>query len=203
MIALPSPETVHAFWFGSSAASPEVLTSHAPLWFNGGEAFDRLLAAQFQPLLETLSAGPLAHDWAARGPRGRLSAIIVLDQMSRNIFRASPRAFAQDLLALTLCKAGLAKGEDKALSEAERVFFYLPLEHSEALEDQHRSVELFEALARESSEPFRAFTENTLDYARQHLDVIRQFGHFPHRNAAVGRETTPDEAEWLAEGGGF
>lgn len=203
MIALPSPATVHAFWFGASAASPEVLTSHAPLWFNGGEAFDRLLTAQFQPLLETLSAGPLAHDWAARGPKGRLSAIIVLDQMSRNIFRGSPRAFAQDLLALTLCKKGLAKGEDTGLSETERAFFYLPLEHSEALDDQRRSVELFEALGRDASEPFRAFVENALDYARQHLDVIRQFGRFPHRNAAVGRETTPDEAEWLAEGGGF
>lgn len=203
MIALPSPETVHAFWFGSSAAAPEVLTSHAPLWFNGGEAFDRLLTAQFQPLLETLSAGPLAHDWSARGARQRLSAIIVLDQMSRNIFRGSPRAFAQDLLALTLCKAGLEKGEDQALSETERVFFYLPLEHSEALEDQHRSVDLFEALARESSEPFRAFTENTLDYARQHLDAVARFGRFPHRNAAVGRVSTNEEREWLAEGGGF
>lgn len=203
MIALPSPETVHAFWFGPDAASPEVLASHAPLWFNGGDAFDRLLTAQFQPLLETLSAGPMAREWSVRGARERLSAIIVLDQMSRNIFRGSPRAFAQDLLALTLCKEGLDRGEDAGLAETERAFFYLPLEHSEALEDQRRSVELFEALAAESSEPFRAFTENTLDYARQHLDVIRQFGRFPHRNAAVGRESTEAEREWLAEGGGF
>lgn len=203
MIALPSPETVHGFWFGASAASPEVLTSHAPLWFNGGEAFDRLLTAQFQPLLETLSAGPLALDWSARGARQRLSAIIVLDQMSRNIFRSSPRAFAQDLLALTLCKEGLARGEDKALSETERVFYYLPLEHSEALEDQRRAVALFEALHADAGPDFRAFTENTLDYARQHLEVIEQFGRFPHRNAAVGRQSTDEEKDWLAEGGGF
>lgn len=203
MIALPSPATVHAFWFGGSAASPEVLKTHAPLWFKGGEAFDRLLTAQFQPLLETLSAGPLARDWAARGPRQRLSAIIVLDQMSRNIFRGSPRAFAQDMLALHLCKEGLAAGEDRALSETERVFFYLPLEHSEAMADQEEAVALFTRLAGESRDEFRDFAKNTLDYAHQHLDAIRQFGRFPHRNAAVGRESTDAEKEWLAEGGGF
>lgn len=203
MIALPSPATVHAFWFGGSAASPEVLKTHAPLWFKGGEAFDRLLTAQFQPLLETLAAGPLAHDWAARGARQRLSAIIVLDQMSRNIFRKSPRAFAQDMLALHLCKEGLAAGEDRGLSETERVFFYLPLEHSEAMEDQEQAVALFTQLAADARDAFQGFAKNTLDYAHQHIDVIKEFGRFPHRNAAVGRGTTPEETEWLAEGGGF
>ncbi|ABI77205.1 conserved hypothetical protein [Hyphomonas neptunium ATCC 15444] len=203
MIALPSPATVHAFWFGGSAASPEVLKTHAPLWFNGGDAFDRILTAQFQPLLETLSAGPMAHDWAARGPRQRLSAIIVLDQMSRNIFRKSPRAFAQDMLALHLCKEGLAAGEDRGLSEVERVFFYLPLEHSEAMADQERAVALFTALAAEARPEFRDFAANTKDYAEAHLKVIGDFGRFPHRNDVVGRESTPDEKEWLAEGGGF
>ncbi|OYW89003.1 MAG: hypothetical protein B7Z22_01150 [Hyphomonas sp. 32-62-5] len=203
MIALPSPATVHGFWFGGSATSPEVLKTHAPLWFKGGEAFDRLLTAQFQPLLETLSAGPLARDWAARGPRERLAAIIVLDQMSRNIFRGSPRAFAQDMLALHLCKEGLEAGEDRALSEAERVFFYLPLEHSEVMADQEQSVALFTRLAGEARDEFRDFAKNTLDYAHQHLDVIRQFGRFPHRNAAVARESREAEKEWLAEGGGF
>ena len=203
MIALPSAATVHAFWFGGSAASPEVLETHAPLWFNGGEAFDRILTAQFQPLLETLSAGPLARDWAGRGPRQRLSAIIVLDQMSRNIFRKSPRAFAQDMLALDLCKEGLAAGEDRGLSEVERVFFYLPLEHSEAMEDQKASVALFTRLAEEARPEFREFAGTTKNYAEQHLKAIRDFGRFPHRNDVVGRQSTPDEQEWLAEGGGF
>lgn len=203
MIALPSPATVHAFWFGGSAAAPDVLKTHAPLWFNGGEAFDRILTAQFQPLLETLSAGPLAHDWAARGPRQRLAAILVLDQMSRNIFRGSPRAFAQDMLALHLCKEGLAAGEDRKLAETERVFFYLPLEHSEAMADQEQSVALFTELAADARPEFGEFTTTTLDYARQHLDVIRDFGRFPHRNDVVGRESTADEKDWLAEGGGF
>ncbi|MFN7179130.1 DUF924 family protein [Hyphomonas sp.] len=203
MSALPSTEDVHHFWFGEEAGAPGVLATKAKLWFNGGKDFDRELTEKFLPLLETLSAGPLAEDWAGRGAAGRLSAILVLDQMSRNIFRGSPRAFAQDRLALHLCKDGLAKGEDAGLSEVERVFFYLPLEHSEAMEDQQRAFALFEALAKDARAPFADFAKMTLDYAHQHLDVIRQFGRFPHRNALVGRLSTPDEEAWLADGGGF
>ncbi len=203
MSALTAPEAVLEAWFGADAASPAVLETQAPKWFNGGETFDRLLTERFQTLLETLSAGPLAWNWAARGPRQRLAALIVLDQMSRNIFRGSPRAFAQDLLALHLCKDGLEAGENETLSEVERVFYYLPLEHSEAIEDQMRSVALFEALHAEAREPFKDFAKKTLDYARDHLGAIRQFGRFPHRNAVVGRVSTDDEKEWLAEGGGF
>ena len=203
MTGLPGPADVLEVWFGADAASPAVLETQAPKWFSGGEAFDRLLTDRFQPLLETLSAGPLAWDWAARGPHGRLAALIVLDQMSRNIFRGSPRAFAQDLLALHLCRDGLAAGENAGLTEVERVFYYLPLEHAESLADQARSVALFEALHAGAREPFKDFTKTTLDYARDHLDAIRQFGRFPHRNAVVGRVSTDDEKEWLAEGGGF
>ena len=204
MSALPSPEDVHLFWFGEDAGAPAVLETKAKLWFNGGKEFDRELTDRFLPLLETLSAGPLGHDWAARAARGAACR----DPRARPdepqyLPRQPARAFAQDMLALHLCKDGLAKGETAALSEAERVFFYLPLEHSEAMEDQQRAVALFDALAKEAREPFAAFTKNTLDYAHQHLDVIRQFGRFPHRNAVVGRVSTPEEEEWLAEGGGF
>ena len=203
MSALPSPEDILQFWIGEAGVSPQALETQNKKWFQGGEAYDRELTDRFLPLLETLSAGPLARDWAARGVQGRLAAIIVLDQMSRNIFRGSPRAFAQDMLALSLCKEGLMAREDLGLSEAERVFFYLPMEHSEELGDQIRSVELFTALARSAREGFAGFANLTLDYAHQHLDVIKQFGRFPHRNATVGRISTDAEKEWLAEGGGF
>ncbi|MDP3460768.1 MAG: DUF924 family protein, partial [Hyphomonas sp.] len=164
---------------------------------------DAELKDRFLPLLETLSAGPLAEDWAARGAKGRLAAILVLDQFSRNIFRKSPRAFAQDRLALHLCKEGLLAREDLGLSEAERVFFYLPLEHAEDEGLQARSVDLFTSLHAEARPGFEDFTKSTLDYAHQHLEAIRQFGRFPHRNAVVGRVSTPEELDWLAEGGGF
>ncbi|MBY9065425.1 DUF924 domain-containing protein [Hyphomonas sp. WL0036] len=203
MSALPSPEDVLAFWIGDASTSPEALAAQNKKWFQGGDAFDRELRDRFLPLLETLSAGPLARDWTARGARDRLAAIIVLDQMSRNIFRGSPRAFAQDMLALALCKEGLIAREDLILSEAERVFYYLPMEHSEEMGDQIRSVDLFTALAASARDGFKGFCDMTLDYARKHLDVIEEFGRFPHRNAVVGRTSTDAEQQWLAEGGGF
>ncbi|MFN3912570.1 DUF924 family protein [Hyphomonas sp.] len=203
MSALPSPEDILAFWFAGAETSPEALKAQGKKWFNGGKAFDAELEAKFLPLLETLSAGPLAEDWAGRGAKERLAAILVLDQMSRNIFRGSPRAFAQDRLALHLCKEGLERGEDETLAEAGRVFFYLPLEHSEALDDQDWSVALFTALHNTAGEGFRDYVKSTLDYAVEHRNAIREFGRFPHRNTVVGRTSTPDELEWLAEGGGF
>ena len=202
MSALPSPEDILDFWI-ADAGTPDGLKAQSKKWFNGGKAFDEELEAKFLPLLETLSAGPLAEVWAARGAKGRLAAIIVLDQMSRNIFRGSPRAFAQDRLALHLCKEGLEQGEDEGLAEAERVFFYLSLEHSEALDDQDWSVAVFTALANTARDGFSDYVKTTLDYAHQHRDAIRQFGRFPHRNKVVGRQSTPEELEWLAEGGGF
>jgi len=203
MTPLPAPGDVLTFWIGEAANSAAELKLKNKMWFNGGAALDAEIAARFQPLLETLSAGPLAEDWTAGGAKGRLAAIIVLDQFSRNIFRKSPRAFAQDRLALHLCKEGLLAREDLGLSEAERVFFYLPLEHAEDEGLQARSVDLFTSLHATARPGFDEFTKSTLDYARQHREAIHQFGRFPHRNAVVGRISTPDELEWLAEGGGF
>jgi uncharacterized protein (DUF924 family) len=150
-----------------------------------------------------LSAGPLAEAWSLSGPRTRLAAIIVLDQFSRNLFRDSPRAFAQDMLARKLCKDGLTAGDDRALKETERIFFYLPLEHSEDRGDQARAVELYEALHREARPGFLKLTKSTLDFAKRHRDVIERFGHFPHRNDVVGRVSTADERAWVSANGGF
>lgn len=203
MTGLPAPDDIIAFWIGETASRPEALKAQNKIWFSGGPELDKTLKDRFLTLLEILSAGPLAADWAARGPRGRLAAILVLDQFSRNIFRGSPRAFAQDRLALHLCKEGLSAREDLTLSEPERVFFYLPLEHSEDAGDQARAVELMAALHSDARPGYEDYTLTILDYAKRHQDVIRQFGRFPHRNTVVGRESTPEELDWLAEGGGF
>ena len=203
MSTLPTPEDVLGYWIGEAASSPEAAGRQNKLWFTKSDETDADIRARFLPLLEVLSHLPAAEDWCARGPRDRLAAIIVLDQFSRNLFRGEARAFAQDDLALLLCKDGLALGQDKGLSECERIFFYLPLEHSEAPEDQERSVAKFTDLLVESREGFRSLVESTLQYSRAHKDVIDRFGRFPHRNAALGRASTDDEKEWLAEGGGF
>ncbi len=144
-------------------------------------------------------SGGLGRPWPARPSRRNHRARPVQPEpVPRQCAR-----LAQDDLALLLCKDGLALGQDKGLSEAERIFFYLPLEHSEAPEDQDASVAKFTDLLVESREGFRSLVENTLQYAKAHKDVIDQFGRFPHRNKALGRESTEAEKEWLAEGGGF
>ncbi|MEQ9434555.1 DUF924 family protein [Hyphomonas sp.] len=204
MTNLPAPSDVIAFWIGDAASSAEEAGVRNKMWFAKSEDIDAEIRAKFLPLLETLAAGPLADDWAERGTSERLAAIIVLDQFSRNLFRGSPRAFSQDALALRLCKEGLSLREDLTLSEAERIFFYLPLEHSEDIGDQTRAVEMFSALVKDARSAFRQLAEATLEYAYAHKAVIEQFGRFPHRNAVLARETTPQEAAYLAKpGSGF
>jgi uncharacterized protein (DUF924 family) len=203
MSELPTPQDVIDYWIGEASASPDVAGEKHKLWFGKSKETDAEIRERFGELLETLSDLPSAEDWAARGPRERLAVIIVLDQFSRNLYRDEAKAFEQDSLALLLCKDGLALKQDKGMSEVERIFFYLPLEHSEVPEDQERSVSVFTDLLVESREGFRSLIESTLQYAKDHKKVIDEFGRFPHRNKALGRESTDAEKEWLAEGGGF
>ena len=200
---LPTPEDVLDYWIGETRNSATDIGQKHKLWFGKSNQTDNEIRNRFLALLEDMEGLPFADDWAELGPRGRLAAIIVLDQFSRNLFRESAKAFEQDALALRLCRDGLALNEDTELSETERVFFYLPLEHSEDAADQQRAVAKMADIAKTARPEFREFARNTLDYAQQHKDVIDTFGRFPHRNKALGRETTPDEEEWLAEGGGF
>lgn len=198
-----TPATVLDFWLGDTSHSADAIETRNTLWFQKRFETDRQIADTYVSKLADLAAGE-AHDWANRGPHERLAAIIVLDQFSRNIFRKHRLSFAHDPLALRLAEDGLARGEDRALAETERVFFYLPFEHSERMADQERSVSLFETLASEAREPFKPFCKTTLDYAYQHKDVIERFGRFPHRNTALRRPSTREEQAYLSEpGAGF
>jgi uncharacterized protein (DUF924 family) len=204
MTSFPTPSDVLAFWIGEAASSADDAGVKNKMWFAKSDEIDADIRSRFLPLLETLAAGPLADDWAGRGASERLAAIIVLDQFSRNLFRGSPRAFSQDALALRLCKEGLPLREDLTLSEAERIFFYLPLEHSEDIGDQTRAVEMFAALVKDARSDFRKLAESTLEYAYAHKAVIEQFDRFPHRNEVLARESTAQEAAYLAKpGSGF
>lgn len=203
MSELPTPEDVLDYWIGAARDDAGAIGDKHKLWFGKSEQTDAEIRQRFSELLEEVSHVPFADDWATRGPRERLAAIIVLDQFSRNLFRESARAFEQDALALRLARDGIALEDDRTLSEPERVFFYLPFEHSEDMADQEKAVELFTQLLEDARADYREFVKSTLDYARQHKDVIAAFGRFPHRNKALGRESTPEEKEWLAEGGGF
>ncbi|MEX0758994.1 MAG: DUF924 family protein [Tistlia sp.] len=172
-------ERVLAFWFAEGRQAQ---------WFERDEAFDRDVGTALSPLHAQAAAGAL-DDWA-QDPRGALALIILLDQVPRNLYRGTARAFATDAKALAVCRAALADGHDAALaSEDEKAFLYLPLEHSENLADQERSVACFGRL---SNETYRR-------YAELHRDVVARFGRFPHRNPALGRETTEAEAAFLHE----
>lgn len=188
-----SASDILQFWFGEPG-SVDYLRPRS-LWFTRSDATDRAIAERFGPAVEAALIGQ-HDDWAAT-PRGALALVILLDQFTRNIFRGTPRAFAGDARALALATRLVDTARDLALAPVERWFVYMPLEHSERLLDQYESVRLFERLAADG-------LDAPLEWARRHFDVIRQFGRFPHRNAILGRESTPAEIEFLKQpGSGF
>ena len=169
-----------SFWFG-----PEPHRKRE-VWFQRDGAFDAEIARRFGAVYDAAVAGEL--DGMAGSPGGCLALILVLDQFPRNLFRDDPRAFAGDEKARALSRRAVANGFDGALSDLQRQFLYMPFQHSEDLDDQRRSVALFAPMDAESRR-----------YAQRHLEIIERFGRFPHRNAALGRETTAAEAAFLQE----
>jgi uncharacterized protein (DUF924 family) len=192
-------ESVLAFWFGAPGSAAEVAGHQRTLWFGKSPANDQAVIDRFAATLTAATAGQLDH-WA-HTPRGRLALVIVLDQFPHHIHRDQPQAFATDPQALALSLDALATNEDRQLAPIERVFLYLPLEHAESIDMQEQSVSLYEQLAHEAATDERALFDNFLDYARKHLDVVARFGRFPHRNAILGRISTPDELEFLKQPG--
>jgi uncharacterized protein (DUF924 family) len=176
-----SPGAVVGFWREAGYAS----------WFNGGERFDALCRERFAEAHFAAARRECEH-WMDSA-QGALALLILLDQIPRNIFRGSGHAFATDPLALHYARRMVDAGLDQAIDAELRAFAYLPFEHSEDLADQHRSVALFDALG----------NAGYARYARAHLEVIERFGRFPHRNRALGRDSTPEEQAWLDAGGGF
>ena len=178
------------FWFGQPRGPSR------PEWFRKDAAFDEEVRARFGAL-HAASARRELEAWRL-SPEPMLALVIVLDQFSRNLHRDDARAFAQDAHALECAREAVGRGDDLALLPVGRQFLYLPLEHSEDLADQEACVELMRSL--EAFEETRGLTE----WAVRHRDVIRRFGRFPHRNAALGRTSTPEEVEFLKQpGSGF
>ncbi len=160
------------------------------------EPFDREIRERFLPLWEAAAAGSL-RSWEST-PLAALALVVVLDQLPRNMFRGTARAFVSDARALAAAEAMVERRFDRLLRPVERVFVYLPFEHAEDLESQRRAVELF------SSVEGGMLDGSYADYARRHCEVIERFGRFPHRNAILGRASTPEEVEFLGQpGSGF
>ena len=178
------------FWFG------EPRGPRLRQWFEKDPAFDARIRARFLPLHEALARGEQA-DWLD-DPERCLARIVVLDQFPRNMFRGSPRAFATDAAALQAARHAIERGFDRGRLPVERLFTYLPFEHSEALADQDLACALCKPLAA------FAETDDAYRYALAHREIIVRFGRFPHRNAILGRASTPEEVAFLAQpGSGF
>lgn len=189
-----TPEDLLSVWFAPG--------DRMKRWFSRDKAFDRMLGDRFGDDLEAALAGELEH-WAATG-RGRLGLVVLLDQLSRNLHRGQGTAFSADALAREHAAAAVRRGEDRMLATLERAFLYLPFEHAESMPLQDESCRLFRRLLEECSAEERPVIANMLEYAERHRDVIQRFGRFPHRNAALGRESTRAELDYLKEpGAGF
>ena len=201
----PSALDLLFFWFGPRPYTAARVQQHSRIWFGSPDApeltpqTDELIRERYADLTLAAARGELSA-WES-SPRRRLALILLLDQFSRNIYRGSARAFAQDLQALSLTVSGMQIGADATLDPVERLFFYMPLMHAESLDVQEESVAAFRRLLEEAPAELRRTFEGNLRSALLHRDIITRFGRFPRRNRALGRESTPDEVEWLATEG--
>jgi uncharacterized protein (DUF924 family) len=176
------PEQLLRFWFEDHGRDD---------WFGGGPDFDAQIAERFGEWREALRSHPV--EALTLGAATALAAVLLFDQVPRNVHRGTAEAFATDELALAIARAVIARGYDEALDTDQRLFLYLPFEHSEDMDDQRESLLLIGGL--DNSE--------YLDFAQKHFDIVKRFGRFPHRNAALGRADRPGEAEAIAAGGGW
>jgi len=187
-----APEDVLDFWFGKDSQNP---LSHSSLWWKKDPAFDQEIREKFGKALRNAAQGTLS-DWG-KTPQGRLALIILLDQFSRNMYRNQPESFANDALALSLSLEGIRQGMDQGVSPEKRVFFYMPLMHSENNQTQEQGLEVYRQLADSAPPELKKTLLDNLDFAGKHAAIIRRFGRFPHRNLILGRTSTPEEIEFL------
>jgi uncharacterized protein (DUF924 family) len=187
-------EAILRFWFGAPGSEEAAYSQRRKLWFGKRPEFDQAIRQQFQSVYQQAAIGEF-DTWQAT-PLGCLALIILLDQFPRNMFRNSPQAFATDEKALKVAQHAIETGFDQQLAPIQRMFVYLPFEHSEEIENQKRSVELSQQLCRDAPELTDVF-----EYAERHRLVIERFGRFPHRNRILGRASTPEELEFLQQPG--
>jgi uncharacterized protein (DUF924 family) len=180
-VSAATPANVLDFWFGPA-------DTVRPEWFRKDAAFDAEIRTRFGADIEAALAGTL--DWPDT-LEAKLARLLLLDQFTRNVFRDTPRAFAGDAQALALARRMVAEGDDQRVSRVRRAFVYLPFEHAEDPAAQREAMRLYQALGDAES----------LDWARKHFEIVERFGRFPHRNAVLGRASTPEEIEFLKQPG--
>jgi uncharacterized protein (DUF924 family) len=186
------------FWFGDPSDTADV-EERRKLWFSSTKAQDLEMRERFGALHERAVRGNL-DDWMA-WPRTALALILLLDQLTRNLYRGTARAFANDEQALARSGESIDRGFDSELYVPERTFLYMPFQHSEDLDIQRRGLALFGALAKDAPPSFGGYVKNVYDHAVLHHDLVKRFGRFPHRNKLLARPSTEGEREYLEQGG--
>jgi uncharacterized protein (DUF924 family) len=188
---------IHAFWFEQPAREPAQLIAKFGRWYQGGAEVDREIHARFSRSVERALAGALTT-WES-DVQGQLALILLLDQFTRNLFRDTPRAYAGDALACQLALDLIADPAYLTLPLEQRLFCVMPLVHTESLVLLEQAVTLAEDFVREAPLPLRAPWRIGAERTAHYRDVIQRFGRFPHRNAILGRASTPDERAFLAQ----
>jgi uncharacterized protein (DUF924 family) len=196
---MESVDSILHYWFGNNADDAEVVREKTVLWWKKNPEVDEEIRRRFEAMLESEIKGELAS-WG-NSPRGQLARMLLLDQFPRNMYRGTARAFTYDEQARRLARQALDQGVDRKLRPVERVFIYLPFEHSEDVQDQATGVQLFEALLEEVPATVKQPFQNFLDFAKKHKEIVDNFKRFPHRNALLGRDSTPQELEFLKRPG--
>lgn len=197
--AIARAEEILDFWFGALEGPYAMDPSRLRIWFGGGPDFDADVRERFGEDVERAVAGEL--DGWAETARGRLALVILLDQLTRNVFRDTPKMYAGDERALALTREGIERGHDRELRVIERLFLYMPLMHAEDRDAQKQCVELAHRVRDELPAEHRERFAGFFEHAGKHAAVVDRFGRFPHRNEILGRQSTPEELAFLEEHG--
>lgn len=192
-------EEILEYWFGVLDGPDDVDRSKNELWWKGGPETDAEVEARFGARVEDAVAGRL--DGWCETARGALAVVILLDQLTRNVYRGTGQAYAGDGKALQICIDAIARAHDRELRLIERSFLYMPMMHAEDRDTAERSLATFESLAEEIAACSRDDHPNFLSSAKRHAEIVLRFGRYPHRNALLNRESTPEEREYLDAGG--
>ncbi|GAA3932973.1 DUF924 family protein [Litoribacillus peritrichatus] len=183
------------YWFGTLDEDGFAHQEEKQKWWSASDEIDLEISHKFGDLVKQALNHQL-KDWR-ESTTGKLASIILLDQFTRNIYRGTEQAFSGDNKALKICKMGLSSGEDLDLTAEQQVFFYMPLEHSEDLEDQELCIRLLEGLKKRSPHHKEETIDGYIRFAKHHRDIIAEFGRFPHRNKVLQRKNTPEEERYL------
>lgn len=183
-------------WFADES-SDRLDVPQPKRWFNGGASFDKQLSEHYAHIVKQMQAGEFDH-WR-NSADGALASILVLDQFNRNIHRGTSSAFSGDARALALSEFSIERGYPAQFPIPQRVFFYMPLMHSESLRSHQKLKGLLQELAQSTPPELAKFTQGTMSSAKEHQDIIEQFGRYPYRNLVLERSSTPEELTWLAQ----